>query len=63
MNINLSNLINNLPDKLNTIVGEKGLNLSGGQVQRLTLARALLKNPKVLILDQTLSSKMWNASQ
>lgn len=48
--------INNLPQQLHTIIGEKGQTLSGGQIQRLTLARALLQNPSVLILDQALSS-------
>jgi ATP-binding cassette subfamily B protein len=44
------------PDKLDTIVGERGVTLSGGQKQRATLARALLMDPPVLILDDCLSS-------
>jgi ATP-binding cassette subfamily B protein len=44
------------PDKLDTIVGERGVTLSGGQKQRATLARALLMEPPVLILDDCLSS-------
>jgi ATP-binding cassette, subfamily B, multidrug efflux pump len=44
------------PDKLNTIVGERGVTLSGGQKQRATLARALVMDPPVLILDDCLSS-------
>jgi ATP-binding cassette subfamily B protein len=44
------------PDKLDTIVGERGVTLSGGQKQRATLARALVMEPPVLILDDCLSS-------
>jgi ABC-type multidrug transport system fused ATPase/permease subunit len=52
----LAELLDDLPDGLDTLVGERGLTLSGGQRQRVAIARALLAEPRILILDDATSS-------
>ena len=52
----IHDVIASFPEGYNTLVGEKGVTLSGGQKQRVTIARTLLKNPRILILDDSTSS-------